>query len=49
MRSELKEDNLDASLSRGVWWKDHLVLETWSVALMILVTIPYSSFIFACS
>jgi len=29
MRSELKEDNLDASLSRGVWWDDHLGLETF--------------------
>ena len=27
MRSELKEYNLDASLSRGVWWEDHLVLK----------------------
>jgi len=27
MRSELHEDNLDASLSREVWWEDHLVLE----------------------
>ena len=25
MRSELKEDYLDASLSRGVWWEDHLI------------------------
>jgi len=28
MRSELKDDNLDAALSREVWWKDHLGLET---------------------
>jgi len=34
MRSELKENNLDASLSRGVWWEDHLGLEIWRVALI---------------
>ena len=45
MRSKLKENNLDASLSRGVWWEDHLVLEIWRDALMVLVTIFYSSFI----
>ena len=27
MRSVLKENNLDASLSKGVWWEDHLGLE----------------------
>ena len=44
MCSELKEDYLDASLSRGVWWEDHLGLETWRVALMVLITISYSLF-----
>jgi len=48
MHSEPKDDFLDASLSRGVWWEDHLILETWRVALMVLVTISYSSFMFTC-
>ena len=44
MRSELKENYLDASLSRGVWWEDHQVLEIWRCASSVLVTIFYSSF-----
>ena len=27
MRSEPKDHYLDASLSRDVWWEDHLILE----------------------
>ena len=34
MRFEPKDYYLDASLSRGVWWEDHLILETWRVALI---------------
>ena len=44
MRSELKEDYLDASLSRGDWWEDHHGLEIRRCALLVLVTISNSSF-----
>jgi len=43
MRSKLKENNLDASFSRGVWWRGPpLVWRTREVPSSVLVSISNS-------
>jgi len=43
MRSVLKENNLDASLSRGVWWRGPpLVWRTREVPSSVLISISNS-------
>jgi len=37
---------LDASPSREVWWEDHHGLEIWRLALIVLVTISNSYFVY---